>query len=135
MGSRLDGLVMTDVALPFGWCESVRNFTIIDDFVYFVIQQRLPPHLKHFADTPWLIFYIDDFHIGAASKHDCELLLRHTLDTFDYLGLEVSLHFLSLRSIFSDLSGQMEEATTTYPTDHNFRLRILHINSNNLSST
>ena len=90
MGSRLEGYTLTDNALPLGWCESVRIFTILDDFLHFVLITRLPEYLRRqLKGIRWLIFYIDDFVIGAPSKELCEALLEHTINTFTYLGLEI----------------------------------------------
>ena len=106
MGSQLDGISMTDCALPFGWCESVRNFTLIDDFIAFVMQQRLPSHLaKQFPSSDcWFLYYIDDFSIGAPTRSLCAELLQHAIDTFEFLGLQVIVlfvFFVFLTTMFS----------------------------------
>ena len=90
MGSKFDGVIMTDTALPFGWCESVRIFTILDDFVNFVMHDRLPEPLKRrLHGKRWLLFYIDDFIVGAPSRDLCAALMQHTIATFQFLGLEI----------------------------------------------
>ena len=55
--------------------------------MFFVLDIRLPSHLRQqLGGKRWIIYYIDDFIIGAPTQ---EALLKHTIETFTDLGLEI----------------------------------------------
>ena len=110
MGSCWEGLTLTDTALPFGWCESVRIFTEIDAVIAFVLDCRLPMDLRVQISRWWLIAYIDDFSFGAPSSVLCARLLQFVIQTFDFLGLVIKWEKLQAPSQSVKILGYLYDS-------------------------
>ena len=120
MGSSWEGCILTDTALPFGWCESVRIFTEIDSFITFVLDHRLPAQLRVKIAKWWFIAYIDDFSFGAPNKDLCSQLLEFVIQTFDFLGLVIKWEKLQPPSQTIKILGYMydcRDLTVALPPD------------------
>ena len=84
LGIAWDECVYVDRALPFGLCSAPKIFSVVADFIAWVLHQQGIPHQLH---------YLDDFlFLGAQSSPEAANALDIFSRTLHALGIPIAVH-------------------------------------------
>ena len=82
LGMHWKGYYFVDTRLPFGGRSSPFIFNSLADALCWI--------LINIVAIKFVIHYLDDFFLAAASKSGCEHIKQATLNLFEYLGIPIA---------------------------------------------